>query len=62
MKIQNAQLTKDQDDTPLIMQLKRKHRWIAEYVEDLIRGLNANTCPPHRQRYLRPADRTKRLF
>jgi hypothetical protein len=33
MKIQNAQLTKDQADTPLIMQLKRKHRWIAEYVD-----------------------------
>jgi hypothetical protein len=28
---------------------------ILKYVEDLSRGLNADTCPP-------PADRTKRLF
>jgi hypothetical protein len=28
---------------------------ILKYVEDLRRGLNADTCPP-------PADRTKRLF
>ena len=28
---------------------------ILKYVEDLIRGLNADTCPP-------PADRAKRLF
>ena len=28
---------------------------ILKYVEDLIRGLNADTCPP-------PADRTKRFF
>ncbi|MGA7145249.1 MAG: hypothetical protein WBY47_12165 [Desulfobacterales bacterium] len=35
---------------------------ILKYVEDLRRGLNADTCPPHRQRHLRPADRAKRLF
>jgi hypothetical protein len=32
------------------------------YVEDLKRGSNAEACPPHRQRHLRPADWAKRLF